>query len=73
MTRDLCPRGCGRSAYKCFKSSTPCPAVADAQGPRGPDSLRLLYDDPAVVNAMEVLKKHSITGAQFQEWVKAQL
>lgn len=30
-------------------------------------SLQALYDDPAIVNAMELLKSHGITGRRFDQ------
>jgi hypothetical protein len=33
------------------------------------DPLEALYDDPAVVRAMEVLEKHAITGEQYEKLV----
>ena len=35
-----------------------------------PDPLQALYDDPAVVNAMAVLKEHAITGEQYEQLIK---
>jgi hypothetical protein len=36
------------------------------------EALQRLSDDPAVVWGMEVLKKHAITGEQYDELVKSQ-
>lgn len=35
------------------------------------DPLEALYDDPAVVRAMDVLSKHAITGEQYEQLVKS--
>lgn len=36
----------------------------------GSEALQRLYDDPAVVRAMDILREHSITGEQYDELVK---
>lgn len=34
------------------------------------DALQMLYDNPAVVRAIAILKEHAITGPQYDELVK---
>lgn len=36
----------------------------------GEDALQRMYDDPAVVRAMAILKEHAITGEEYDELVK---